>query len=156
MPGRSSLALACALASIAAHAQTAVSGQSAKTAPSAIVSASGTRAVAPSTQGLLIAIDPVTRQWRMPTADELRELSAPRTKAAVAPPVPQPMPGGPGTMIKLDPSFDSYMVAGKNPDGTLAMDCLPNAAAAADALAHGVRNEFEPRGGQVKEPLDVR
>jgi hypothetical protein len=156
MPRRSSLALACALASIAAHAQTAVSGGPAQTAHSAIVSANGSQAVSPSTQGLLIAIDPVTRQWRLPTADELRELGALRTKAAVAPPVPQAMPGGPGTMIKLDPSFDSYMVAGKNPDGTLAMDCLPNAAAAADALAHGVRNEFAPRGSHAKEPLDVR
>lgn len=84
--------------------------------------------------GLQIFIDPVTGQIRPPEQEDLRALARQPVQPQFTP-VPQLFFGRDGIPgVRLDPSFDSYMVASKRADGALDMDCLPSKAQAMDAL----------------------
>ena len=87
--------------------------------------------------GLRIFIDPVTREIRPPTAEEIQALARQVTPLQVVP-EPQMFTTRYGAIgFRVDPSFDSYMVAVKRPDGALDVDCFPNAGQATKALAAG-------------------
>jgi hypothetical protein len=91
--------------------------------------------------GLQIFIDPATGKIRPPEQEDLQALA----RQLVAPqftPVPQMFIGRDGAVgVRLDASFDSYMVAIKRLDGVLDIDCLPGNARAADAVAAGAKPE---------------
>jgi len=78
--------------------------------------------------GFRVFIDPVTREIRQPEPEELQALARQLATLQI-PPVPQMFttPSG-ATGVILDPSFDSYMLAARRPNGTLAVDCLPGQA----------------------------
>src|SRR5450631_4533602 len=103
--------------------------------------------------GMMIFIDPATGKFRQPDAADIAELlshSPPPKAAFVA--QPRVNPNG-GIAIMLDSSFENYMVVTKKPDGSLLMDCLPDAKKAADAVANGLKS------GEIlrkKEVLDVQ
>jgi hypothetical protein len=105
--------------------------------------------------GLMIFIDPLTGKIRQPDAADISELLSLRPQPQtpfIARPFVSPTPGG-GVGVMLDDSFHNYMVVTKKPDGSLLMDCLPDAGAAADALANGLKS------GETlhkKEVLDVQ
>jgi len=105
--------------------------------------------------GMMIFIDPVTGKIRQPDAADIAELLSQRPPTAatfVAQPFVNPIPGG-GVGVKLDSSFENYMVVTKKADGSLLMDCLPDARKAADAVANGLKS------GEIlrkKEVLDVQ
>ena len=101
--------------------------------------------------GMRVFIDPETRQVRQPTAAELANFPAARPKVG-APFVPQirANPNG-GIAATLDSSFASYTVATRNPDGSIRVDCVSDAKAAADALANGVKSGEIIRGRTTNE-----
>ena len=95
----------------------------------------------------MIFIDPVTGQIRPPEQEDLRALARPPTPQFA--PGPQLFFGRDGIPgVRLDPSFDSYMVAIKRADGSLDMDCLPGKAQAVDA----VTGRVTPTGSVQKKP----
>ena len=101
-----------------------------------------------SGSGLQIFIDPVTGQIRPPEQEDLRALARQPASPQFAP-APQlffTRDGIPG--VRLDPSFDSYMVAVKRVDGAIDMDCLPGKAQAVDA----VRGSTAPPASAQKKP----
>jgi len=86
--------------------------------------------------GLMAFIDPVTGQLRAPEPDELQALNA-RIRANAKPDGPLAFITGPGGAVgvRLPESFDSFMVAQKNANGTLDFSCLPDENQAAAAIA---------------------
>jgi hypothetical protein len=100
----------------------------ARDAEQARAAAASTQSSAPAQQGsgsgLMIFIDPATKQIRPAEQEDFRALIPPRlaTEAVAAPQVFVAPSGAMG--VRLDPSFDSYMLAVKRPDGTLAFDCV--------------------------------
>jgi hypothetical protein len=90
--------------------------------------------------GLRIFIDPATGKIRPAEQEELQSLAA--QQAAILqtrPPLETftTAAGVPG--VRLDPSFDSYMVAIRRADGSLDVDCVPGAKQAAEALSAGAK-----------------
>ena len=106
-----------------------------------------------SGSGLQIFIDPVTGQIRPPEQEDLRALAR-QPAIPQFTPVPQLFFGRDGIPgVRLDPSFDSYMVAIKRADGALDLACLPGKAQAVDALAGRVA----PTGSvQKRSTLDEK
>ena len=81
-----------------------------------------------------VFIDPQTHQPRRPDAEDLRQLQMPAPRASRVAPKVRTLASG-ALAAELDDSFGSYLVATRQPDGTLRVDCLPAgpAAAALDA-----------------------
>ena len=143
------VAVAIAAASVSSFAAAQYLWQAREAAQAA---PSGTAAVPPPIQGtgsgLMIFIDPVTGQIRPPEQEDLRALARPPAPQQFAP-GPQLFFGRDGIPgVRLDPSFDSYMVAIKRADGSLDMDCLPGKAQAVDA----VTGRIAPTGSVQKKP----
>jgi hypothetical protein len=84
-------------------------------------------------QGVIVAIDPVTKQIRQPEAAEVQALTGgKKTAAAVATTTLKKIqgPGQYGVGIVLDNTTMVYMVATKAADGTIANDCVTGEKAA--------------------------
>lgn len=91
--------------------------------------------------GHVVFVDPTTRKVRQPDAAEIGRFLRPPA-AAVArtkPPLTTKTGLGGAVGVVLDDSFDSYVVVTKQPDGTLAMDCLTGDKKAAEAVSTGVK-----------------
>ena len=90
--------------------------------------------------GVVVFIDPATGKVRQPDAAEIgRLLRPPVAKAVVRPALTTKTGPGGAVGVVLDESFDSYTVVTKQPDGTLAMDCVTGDKKAAEALSTGVK-----------------
>ncbi len=90
-------------------------------------SAASVPSVAPATPGkgagLMIFIDPATGLIRPAEQEDFRALMPRLAPEAIGP--PQIFVARDGAIgVRLDPSFDSYMLAVRRPDGTLAFDCV--------------------------------
>jgi hypothetical protein len=148
------LAIAAALGCSGAAAQYVWQAQEAAagapsvraTVPAAVAQGSGA--------GLRIFIDPVTGKIRPAEQEELQSLAA--QQAAILqtrPPLETFTTAAGVTGIRLDPSFDSYMVAIRRGDGSLDLDCVPGAKQAVEALSAGTK----PAGmTQKKAVLDEK
>lgn len=102
-----------------------------------------------SAGGLLVAIDPATGKIRPPEADEIRVLlEAAKPAGPAAPPKVRTLPDG-TVAATLDPSFDSYSVVTRAPDGKLVMSCVEGKEKAEKAVGTGSR-------APVKEALDEK
>ena len=85
--------------------------------------------------GLVVFKDPATGELRQPDADEIRALlPAPRPPGSLT---QRPMAMG-GFAVMLDSSFDSFMITKRDPDGSLAFDCLTPQEIVATAKARTV------------------
>ena len=82
--------------------------------------------------GVMVFIDPVTKQIVQPTPAQIGTL-APATPATAAPVTQFAVPTG-GFGVKLDESHMSNMVVTKGPDGTLNTDCVDGTKAAASRV----------------------
>jgi hypothetical protein len=80
--------------------------------------------------GMRVFIDPQTHQPRRPEAEELQQLSITAPRASRAAPKVRTLASG-ALAAELDDGFASYLVATRQPDGTLRVDCLPATEAAA-------------------------
>lgn len=83
-----------------------------------------------TTNGLLVAVDPVTGKLRAPTAAEAKALAATlglTLKNAGQEPVEVVWPDGTVT-VDLDESFLSFSVASIGSDGNVAMECFDHPA----------------------------
>ena len=84
--------------------------------------------------GMVVVRDAATGQLRAPTADEAKTLqrksqqSTTGRKRALAAtePTEEPLATG-GYKLVVDESFDSYSVATRRPDGSIALDCVTGA-----------------------------
>ena len=128
-------------------------GAPAKVSPdTATVSVSSTPA---GSGGLMVFIDPVTKQIRQPSPGEVEQLQA----SAVAQPSPsdviarQPIPPlvGVGVGLMLDESTHSHVVLTKTKDGTTQMDCLPTATQAVNAVTRGTRSDGTAHGSEAHD-----
>jgi hypothetical protein len=92
----------------------------------------------PGAGGLVIFIDPVTKQIRQPEPGEMQQLLGPETQKVVggAPLVRKTLAGG-GVGVVLDSSFDSYTVVTKQPDGKLSMGCVTGERKAEELVSTG-------------------
>ena len=70
--------------------------------------------------GVVVAVDPVTRQIRPPTPEERRALG----QRGARPNVPLPETQGPGgaVNVELGPEFQTYTVVTRTPDGKVRME----------------------------------
>ena len=92
--------------------------------------------------GLLIALDPVTRQPVMPTPEQRKAFAADAARAAAhdAPLAPgaylrvEQLPGG-GELVHLDGRFQVYSIARRDANGRITTDCAPDLEAAKTALS---------------------
>jgi hypothetical protein len=113
-------------------------------------------AIAPAgTGGVMVFIDPVTKQMRQPLPGEVEQLlgtpvTPPSKNTSVAQPVMSLVPGG-GVSVVLDESTHSYMVVTKKADGTMLMDCLPSAQQATDAVMNGLSTGEILHGKEVHD-----
>lgn len=96
------------------------------------------------TASMVVARDPVTGQLRAPTAEEMRELNALRPQAAPVAPQVVVLPDG-TKMIRLGDESMRYVVARRNPDGTLTQVCVEGAEAAAAAAQKPSSPSSTPR-----------
>jgi len=104
--------------------------------------------------GNVVFIDPATGKIRQPSAAEIGRLIAPPAgKAFARPPLTTKTGPGGGVGVVLDDSFDSYVIATKQPNGTVAIGCVSGEKKAADAVSSGVSpaHNIGAHG-----PLDVR
>jgi hypothetical protein len=100
--------------------------------------------------GMRVFIDPQTRRLRRPDAADIEKLAAQRQQA-LPPVAPQVRVNANGSLSALlDDSFASYLIATRQPDGTLRVDCLPAKAAAAALEATA------PKSGEIarQRPAD--
>jgi hypothetical protein len=103
--------------------------------------------------GVVVFIDPVTKQIRQPDAAEIGALLPKARPVPAAPLVTKSLPGG-GVEIVLDSSFDSYAVATKTPDGQLVMDCVTGDSKSAETVSAGAQVPQKKTDSQ--EVLDVQ
>src|SRR5215468_3509793 len=91
--------------------------------------------------GDVVFVDPTTRKVRQPDAAEIGRLLRPpaAAKAGVKPALTTKTGLGGAVGVVLDDRFDSYMVVTKQPDGTVAMDCVTGGKKAAEAVSTGVK-----------------
>jgi hypothetical protein len=105
--------------------------------------ASGWMTTPATADGMRVFIDPQTRKLRRPDAADIEKLIAQRQQG-VPPVAPQVRVNANGSLSAvLDDSFASYLIATRQPDGTLRVDCLPAKAAAA-ALGSAA-----PKSGEI-------
>ena len=153
-PATLALVIAAALGCSGAAAQYVWQAQEAANGTTSARATVPAAAAQGSGAGLRIFIDPATGKIRPAEQEELRSLAA--QQAAILqtrPPLETftTAAGVPG--VRLDPTFDSYMVAIKRADGTLDVDCVPGAKQAAEALSVGAK----PAGmTQKKAVLDEK
>src|SRR5262245_33330092 len=152
----SALAIAATLGAVGALAQMTsrdVAPQNASDTEQAAAPPAETRSVA-SGGGSVVFIDPATGKNRQPDAAEIgRRIAPPTGRArARAPLTTKTGPGG-AVGVVLDDRFDSYVIATKQPDGTVAIGCVTGEENAADAVSSGV-NAAHDIG--APEPLDGR
>ena len=146
--------MAAALCATSASAQTASQNVDAAPKPPIEKERATYPQTTPAAGGLMIFIDPVTRQPRQPDAAEIQAL---RPLALPGPaPVERALSPGPGFAVTLDPSFDSYMVGTRRADGSFAMECVTGAAKAAEVMTFGARRMFAPYKSPKPEVLDVQ
>jgi hypothetical protein len=89
-----------------------------------------------SGSGLRIFIDPATGKIRPAEQEELQTLATQQAALLQTRPALETFTTAAGVRgVRLDPSFDSYMVAIRRADGTLDVDCVPGAKQAAEALS---------------------
>ena len=118
------LAFAAATGQSGAAAQYLWQARDAARAGTAAPNASAVQPHQGTGSGLQIFIDPDTGLIRPAEQEDFRALMPPRL-APEAIPAPQPFAARDGAIgLRLDPSFDSYMLAVRRPDGTLAFDCV--------------------------------
>lgn len=128
------LVIAAAVGSSGAAAQYLWQAREAAQASPAASRAAPTLAVQGTGAGLMIFIDPVTGQIRPPEQEDLQTLARQPVEARFTS-VPQLFAGRDGSLgARLDPSFDSYMLASKRAGGGLDMECVPGTALTAAAL----------------------
>jgi hypothetical protein len=138
-----------AMAVVVAVVNTGASAQyvwQAREAAQAGPPAATSRASAPlgAGAGLQIFIDPATGLIRPAEQEDLRALARPAAppEAAMA---PQMFFGPEGAIgVRLDPSFDSYMMAVRRPDGTLDFDCIEGRAHPAARQATEIKRTVVP------------
>ena len=104
--------------------------------------------LAQAAPGVQIVKDPVSGELRAPTQDELKAIAAQQGNAMAATPArrgmfsgtanPQQVRRANGAVsLELDESTMMYSVARRNPDGSITMECVTGADAAADAMKGG-------------------
>lgn len=105
--------------------------------------------------GQRIFIDPVTRQIVQPTAEDIKALeNAGGKKSMTVQAQPKPFINARGGIgVKLDSSFMSYAVAGKDAEGKLQSNCIESDAAAQDAVKSGNVSSLKPT---AKEALSEK
>lgn len=136
---------------VIAAASTGASAQyvwQAREAAQAAPPAATSRAPAPlgAGAGLRIFIDPATGLIRPAEQEDLRALARPAL-APEAVTAPQMFFGVDGAIgVRLDSSFDSYMMAVKRPDGTLDFDCIEGRAHPVARLAPEIKRTVVPAG----------
>jgi hypothetical protein len=109
------------------------------------VSASGARrggaaASARPQPGMRVYIDPQTGQLREPTAEEAAALTAAieADRGIAAMDEPQAITGTGGVVgVRLNASSESYSLATRNADGTIAMACVTGEKTAQTVVRHG-------------------
>jgi hypothetical protein len=158
MKARSAFALAigATLGAVGALAQMTsqdVAPQNASNTEQTAAPRAETRSVA-SGGGNVVFIDPATGKIRQPNAAEIGRLIAPPAgKAFARPPLTTKTGPGGAVGVVLDDSFDSYVVATKQLDGTVAIGCVTGGEKAAEAVSSGV-NAAHSIG--ALGPLDAR
>lgn len=158
MKARSTFALviAAALAASGALAQVvsqAPGPQNGSDAETTLAPRTETRS-APTGGGVVVFIDPTTGKIRQPHAAEIGSLIRPQAaKPLVSLPLATKTGPGGAVGVVLDSSFDSFVVATKKPDGTLAMDCVTGDNKAAEAVSTGVKAASQTK---AQETLDVQ
>ena len=119
------LALVIAALALTSAAQTTSSATTKKTAKKSATTTAAPAATSGTAMGQKIFIDPVTRKPIQPTQEDIQALENAGRKASA--PTTQPRafynPRG-GVAVKLDDSFMSYAVAGKDADGKLRTNCV--------------------------------
>jgi hypothetical protein len=134
---------------VIAVASTSASAQyvwQAREAAQGVPPATTTRATAPlgAGAGLQIFIDPATGLIRPAEQEDLRALARP-APAPEAVSAAQEFFGPDGAIgVRLDPSFDSYMMAVRRPDGTLDFDCVEGRAHPAARRATEIKRTVAP------------
>lgn len=129
------LVLCVSVSGLAALAQDAAPART-DTAKQPAATAARTTPAGPArvgTQGMIVVIDPVTKQIRQPDAAEINALTG--GKKAAAAQIVQPLrmiqgPGPYGVGLTLDDSSMVYMVVTKTIDGKLVSDCVTGEKAA--------------------------
>jgi hypothetical protein len=124
------IALVVATSEAAPRRHTTAAKRAGKTHASAThrtrVAAKQTVAGAPGAAGMMIAIDPETGQYRMPTPDELQVLQQMNRDDALNLSnqglVSEPLPGG-GIKVNLQGRFQDYSVVRVGKDGKLIYGC---------------------------------
>lgn len=143
----SMIAIAASVFAVVAMAQTAVP---AKTETKKEPVKTAAKKTGPASQGMIISVDPVTKQIRQPDASEMQVLTGSSVANIAVGEQPLRMIQGPGNAVGvvLPPSMMVYSVATKSAEGKLKMDCVTGDKAAEQKLQ---------QGGQVKkEVLDVQ
>lgn len=105
--------------------------------------------------GQKVFIDPVTHKIVQPTAEDIKALenAAPKkTTSVTTQPKAFVNPRG-GIAVKLDDSFMSYAVAGKDDGGKLKTNCIESDSAAKDAVKSG---KVATSKTSAKEVLDEK
>ncbi|MBI3368478.1 MAG: hypothetical protein HY021_08565 [Burkholderiales bacterium] len=110
--------------------------------------------------GMVVVRDAETGQLRAPTGDEAKalqqqaKLSAAgrkRAQAVAAPAVERALGGGAGYALEVDESTHSYSVAVRQPDGSVALDCVTGADTAKKLVAgkRAVSNKTSKEDGHA-------
>ncbi len=92
--------------------------------------------------GVVVAVDPTTRQIREPNADELRALAQSGAASAPANP-PQTIQGPQGAVgVVLGPEFQTFTVVTRTPDGQVRMEEVNGETAAKERV--GSKEKSKP------------
>lgn len=145
------LLIIAALAAVPAAAESPASEKRAPEAPKVAAAPP-----ADANTGLTVFIDPDTKKIRPPEPGEIEQLlkgGAPRPQAA--PRLLTNLPPGAGVGMRLDESYEMFMVVSKKPDGTFAASCVTGGAEAKAAVAAGAPAAL-PAPVRAKEAGDAR
>jgi hypothetical protein len=131
----------------------------AKTQPKPAAEAAPVKPAPAVAGGMMVFIDPVTKQIRQPDASEIGALTgaASGNFSAATMPAADTTVYGPGLAVgmRLDESTMSYAVVSKRGDGSLKMDCVTGDKAAGAAL-QGAQPAKPQSIPAKKEVLDVQ
>ena len=159
------VAVALAMGALGAVAQSGAQASDAAKAPPAATKEAlpqGGQAAAMGA-GLVVFIDPATGKFRQPEPGEMEALVGSRQvkPLEVRPLEFRSAPSG-AVGVVLDPSFDSYMVVTRQPDGNLTTQCIEGDAKANAAAATGAGAPSRAKAAQApqnaggKEASDVK
>jgi len=113
----------------------------------------GAPATAPApakASGIMVFVDPTTRQIRQPDASEIGTLgsASQSSTAAVPPTAPRTIQGTGGAVgLLLDDSAMSFMVATRKSDGKLDVECVTGAGEAASRVGGIARGQSATSAG---------